>query len=61
MMGAIKTINIYNDIGQLIHYEMVDNRGLIEMHLHTPGVYMVSFIGYDGSVLETKKLIIIGN
>ncbi|MFT3932331.1 MAG: T9SS type A sorting domain-containing protein [Chitinophagaceae bacterium] len=61
MMGAIKTINIYNDIGQLIHYEMVDNRGLIEMHLRTPGVYMVSFIGYDGSVLETKRLIIIGN
>jgi len=61
MMGAVKTINIYNDIGQLIQYEMLNDRGLIEMHLRTPGVYMVSFIGYDGSVLETKKLLIIGN
>jgi hypothetical protein len=60
-MGVVKSVVIYNDIGQLVHHEEVNNRGLIEMFLRTPGAYMVSFISYDGSVLETKKLIIGGH
>lgn len=60
-ISAVKTIVIYNAIGQLMLTEAVDNRGFLELYLRTPGAYMVSFIGYDGSVLETKKLIIAGN
>jgi hypothetical protein len=44
-----------------VHTEEVNFRGFIEMHLRTPGVYMVSFISYEGAVLETKKLLIGGN
>lgn len=60
-IGAVKSVVIYNAIGQLMMTEAVNNRGFLEMYLRTPGAYMVSFIGYDGSVLETKKLIIVGN
>ena len=60
-VGSVKSIVIYNAIGQLMMTEAVNNRGFLEMHLRTPGAYMVSFIGSDGSVLETKRLIIVGN
>ena len=60
-IGAVKTIVIYNAIGQLMLTEEVNNRGFIEMFLRTPGAYMVSFISYNGRLLETKKLIIGGH
>ena len=59
--GVVKTIVIYNAIGQLMRVEKVNNRGFIEMFLRTPGAYFVSFISYDGSLLDTKKLIIGGH
>ncbi|HSC39081.1 MAG TPA: T9SS type A sorting domain-containing protein [Chitinophagaceae bacterium] len=59
--GVVKTIVIYNAIGQLMRVEEVNNRGFIEMFLRTPGAYMVSFISYDGTVLDTRKLIIGGH
>ncbi len=59
--GVVKTIVIYNDIGQRMMIEEVNNRGLIQLFLRTPGAYMVSFISYDGHVLETQKLIIGGH
>jgi len=60
-LGGVKTVVIYNAIGQLMLTEEVNNRGFIEMFLRTPGAYMVSFIGHDGHLVETKKLIIGGH
>jgi hypothetical protein len=57
-LGAIKTIVIYNGIGQRIRIENVNNRGVIPEYLRLPGAYMVSFIGYDGTVYTTKKFIV---
>jgi len=31
------------------------------MFIRMPGAYMVSFIGYDGKVIETQRLIIGGH
>jgi len=60
-IGNVKSVVVYNAIGQLMLTEAVNNRGFLEMYLRTPGAYMVSFIGNDGEVLATKRLIIAGN
>jgi hypothetical protein len=57
-VNAIKTIVIWNAIGQLMHKEEVNGRGIIEMQLRTPGTYMVGFITFGGQILDTKKLVI---
>ncbi len=59
-VSAIKTIVIWNSIGQTIHREEVKERGIIEMQLRTPGTYMVGFISFGGQIMDTKKLVITG-
>ncbi|MBS1567613.1 MAG: T9SS type A sorting domain-containing protein [Bacteroidetes bacterium] len=56
-----KSIVVYDAIGQLMMTEAVNDRGFLEMRLRTPGTYMVCFISADGSVLETKRVVIVGN
>jgi hypothetical protein len=51
---------IWNTIGQTIHREEVNERGIIEMQLRTPGTYMVGFISFGGQIMDTKKLVITG-
>jgi hypothetical protein len=57
-VSAIKTIVIWNAIGQTMHREEVNERGIIEMHLRMPGTYMVGFISFSGQIVQTKKLVI---
>ena len=58
-VNAIKTIMIWNAIGQTIKMEAVNERAIIEMYLRTPGTYMVGFISFSGQLVETKKLVIL--
>jgi hypothetical protein len=56
--AAVKTVIIWDAVGRKIREEAVNERTIIEMRLHLPGVYMVSFISHGGQLLETKKLVI---
>lgn len=56
--AAIKTIVIWNALGQKIREEAVNERSIIEMHLYLPGTYFVGFVTYSGQLIETKKLVI---
>jgi hypothetical protein len=59
--AAVKTIIIWNAIGQKIREVPVNERSIIDMYLNIPGTYMVGFITYSGQVLETKKLVVTGH
>jgi hypothetical protein len=59
--AAIKYVVIYNTLGQLVRRELVNERSIIEMTIHLPGVYEVAFISHSGQLLETKKLLVTGN
>jgi hypothetical protein len=56
----VKTIVVWNAIGQLLRQEPVNGRTIIEMHGLIPGTYMVGFISTTGDVIETKKLVVVG-
>jgi hypothetical protein len=58
---AVKYVAIYNTLGQMVRRELVNERSIIEMTIHLPGVYEVAFISHSGQLLETKKLLITGN
>jgi hypothetical protein len=57
--ASIKTIMVWNVIGQKLIEEPVNERGIIEMELRTPGTYVVGFISFTGQIMETKKLLIV--
>jgi hypothetical protein len=59
--AAVKYVAIYNTLGQMVRRELVNERSIIEMTIHLPGVYEVAFISHSGQLLETKKLLITGN
>lgn len=59
-VSAIKTIVIWDVIGQVIRKEEVNDRAIIEMRLYTKGTYLVGFVSYSGQIIETRKLVILG-
>lgn len=56
----IKSIVIWNALGQKMKEEPVNERSVIEMYLPIPGTYMVSFVSFGGRVVESKKLLVRG-
>ncbi|HTI07616.1 MAG TPA: T9SS type A sorting domain-containing protein [Puia sp.] len=57
----VKKVYVWDIVGHLLRMEWVSNRGLIEMHLHVKGTYVVGLISEQQKIIETKKLIIIGD
>lgn len=60
-ISAIRSIVIWDAIGQVVKREEVRERGIIEMYLRTPGTYAVGFISFSGQIIDTKKLVILPN
>ena len=56
----IKSIVIWNALGQKMKEELVNERSIIEMYLPIPGTYMVSFVSFSGRIVDTKKLLVRG-
>jgi len=59
--SAVREVMVWDIVGRLIHHELVNNRGLIEMYLDTKGTYVIGLVPSDGDHIETKKLIVIGD
>jgi hypothetical protein len=57
----VKTIIIFDVLGHKMKHENVNGRNLIEMGGLMPGTYFVSFVGINNNIIETKKLVIIGD
>ena len=57
--SSIKNILVFNAIGQKIIEEMVNGRSIVEMELWIPGTYFVSFVSFNGQIVDTKKTIVI--
>ena len=57
----VKEVLVWDFVGRLIRRETVAGRGLIGMHLVVKGAYVVGLVPFDGSHIETKKLVIIGD
>jgi hypothetical protein len=58
--AAVKSIVIWNVLGQKLKEELVNDRSIIEMYLPIPGTYVVGFVSFGGQVLESQKLLIRG-
>jgi hypothetical protein len=56
----VRTIVIWNAIGQKLRQIDVNGRSIIEVSGLIPGTYMVSFISTINEIIETKKVIVIG-
>ena len=56
--SAVSHVVIYNAIGQLLHKELVNNRGIIEMYIRTPGTYVVGLVSTAGYRITSKKVVI---
>lgn len=57
----VKYVLVWDIVGRLLRQELVANRGLIEMHLHVKGTYVIGLVPFDGGKIETKKLVVIGD
>ncbi|HEY1199860.1 MAG TPA: T9SS type A sorting domain-containing protein [Niastella sp.] len=57
----VKYVVIWNVLGQMVHRELVNERGVIPMHINLPGTYFVGFISEGGQLLQTKKLLVTGD
>jgi hypothetical protein len=58
-LQKIKTVVIWNAIGQRIRETDVMGKELVEMYLYTPGNYIVGFVS-DNKLIESRKLVITG-
>jgi hypothetical protein len=58
--AAVKSIVIWNVLGQKLKEELVNERSIIEMYLPIPGTYVVGFVSYGGQILGSQKLLIRG-
>ncbi|HTE28118.1 T9SS type A sorting domain-containing protein [Flavitalea sp.] len=58
-LQKIKTVVIWNAIGQRIRETDVTGKELVEMYLYTPGTYIIGFIS-DNKLIESRKLVITG-
>lgn len=57
----VKYVYVWDILGRLLRTELVASRGLIEMHIATQGTYVVGLIFEDQKIIETKKLVILGD
>ena len=57
----IRSIVIWNALGQKIRQEEVNGRTIVALDLYIQGVYFIGFISFDGKIMETKKLVIAGD
>jgi hypothetical protein len=58
-LQRIKTVVIWNAIGQKIRETDVQNKEVVEMYLYTPGTYIIGFVS-DNKLIESRKLVIKG-
>jgi hypothetical protein len=58
--AAVKSIVIWNVLGQKLKEELVNERNIIEMYLPIPGTYVVGFVSYGGQILRSQELLIRG-
>lgn len=56
---SIKTIVIWDALGQKVAEEPANGRSIIVMRLRTPGTYFVGYISNGDQLMETKKLLIV--
>ncbi len=56
---GIKSVVIWTIIGQKLMEEKLNDRTIIDMELLTPGTYIVGFVGDNGLIVESKKLLIV--
>lgn len=56
--SAVTHVVIYDALGQLMYKELVNNRGIIDMYIRTPGTYVVGLISAAGYRIVSKKIII---
>lgn len=56
----VKTIVVWNAIGQRLRQVNVNGRSIIEISGLMPGTYMVSFVSSVNQIIETKKVIVTG-
>ncbi len=57
----VKSIIIWNALGQKIKQEEVNGRTVIGLDLQIQGAYFIGFISAEGRVITTKKMIIAGD
>jgi hypothetical protein len=56
----VKTLVIWNAIGQKVYQQEVNGRSIMEVRGFIPGTYMVSFISFKGQIIETKRVVVLG-
>lgn len=57
---TIKSIVVFNVLGQKLKEEPVNDRSIIEMYLPIPGTYFIGFVSPGGRIVESQKLLIKG-
>lgn len=57
----VRTIIIWDVIGQKLRQIDVNGRSILEVSGLIPGTYLVSFISTVGQIIETKKVLVIGH
>jgi hypothetical protein len=58
-LQRIKSVVIWNAIGQKIREVDVMNKELVEMFLYTPGTYVIGFVSAN-KLIESRRLVITG-
>jgi hypothetical protein len=56
----VKSLVIWNAIGQKVYQQEVNGRSIMEVRGFIPGTYMVSFISFQGQIIETKRVVVLG-
>jgi len=59
--SAVKEVMVWDIVGRLIHRELVNGRGVIEMSLDAKGTYAIGLVPMNGDGIDTKKLVVIGD
>ncbi len=58
-LQRVKTVVIWNALGQRVRQVDVLNKELLEMYLFTPGSYLIGFISND-QLISTQRLVVTG-
>lgn len=61
MTIPVKSIVVWNALGQKIRVEPANGRTLIELKGFIPGTYFVGVISSVGATLDVKKVVVVGN
>lgn len=57
---TIKSIVVFNVLGQKLREEPVRDRNIIPMYLPIPGTYVIGFVSFGNRIIQSEKLLVRG-